>query len=181
MDSGTPPTDAELEILAVLWQALADGQVGLRLSDIHRRLAERRKKKGQPEPAVTTLSVQIRGLQEKGLVDEVNMDPGSWTKDQAGNLRSTGPPAKRSPFTGYRTASGPGETLQEKFKELASVYPEEDRLRVVLDVVHALELAKKPLVEERYRMVMEIARALELPKKKVSELEKLLGLSEAPG
>ncbi|MFH1264334.1 MAG: hypothetical protein ABIK89_01310 [Planctomycetota bacterium] len=140
------PTPSELDILAALWQAVTDeGEVALRVSDIHPLVAARRARHGESEPSQVTISSQLRGLSAKGLVEAVvaggSGGAGSKPVRTRGLLKAT----TRSPLTGYRPSYSPSEVLQGTFEALASAYPESQRSQALLDFAKAIQLPDETL------------------------------------
>lgn len=136
--------DGELDCLVALWQAQAEGEQALKLSEIHDRIGRRRAALGQGVPALTTISTYLRTLLLKKLVREVTIEDTTQETPRHGAVRVRGivsaqPPA-RSPRTGYRAALPPGETLKDSFKALADAYPPSARRQAVLDFARALAL-----------------------------------------
>src|SRR5262249_51865040 len=62
------PNAGELDVLNVLCREPLGDDQALQLSEIHRRVCERRRLFGEPEPALTTTSSQLRSLSEKRLI-----------------------------------------------------------------------------------------------------------------
>ena len=143
----TPPNPGELDCLAVLW---ASPEPALKLSEIHQLVGGRRRRYGEAPPALTTVSSQLRGLVEKGLLVEVTVGedgrPVEATPEQPvvrvrGAVCTRGSylaPAKRSPLTGYRAACEPGPALDQIFKDLAEAYPPDRRLQALIDMARCL-------------------------------------------
>jgi hypothetical protein len=142
-DAEVPPLEApnagELDVLNVLWrQQLGDDQP-LQLSEIHRRVCERRRQFGEPEPALTTTSSQLRSLSEKKLIGG---ESAPATPLPAVRTRGGYTPPSRASASSYRALHGPGEVLLTTFRGLAAAYPEEQRLDALLDFAHALGVSE---------------------------------------
>jgi hypothetical protein len=152
MSGPEPRTDlngGELDCLAILWE---EGK-GLKLSQLHRLLVERRHKTGEAPPAFSTVSTWLRSLTHKGLLKEVVVGSDQGDEAQAFARDTRGMiPTSRSPRTGYEAIHEPGVVLQKTFKALADAYPPDKRMQSLVD----------------------FARALGLPPKTVKELEKWL-------
>src|SRR5438128_10495027 len=104
---GTPGA-GELDCLAVLWQAQEDGRPALRLREIRDRVAKRRARLGEADPALTTISTHLRSLVAKGLLTEVVVrDTAQGTHTPKTRGRGMLSPATRSPYTGYHAAFEP--------------------------------------------------------------------------
>jgi predicted transcriptional regulator len=142
-DQPSQPSWSELDILAAVWEAASEGGVPVRLSEIHKRVINRRAAKNEPEPAITTVSTQLRSLVAKRLLEEVKIIGPSGEVGAA--ARSMTRPPSRSPLTGYRPVHGPGTILEQTFKDLASAYPDQIRYQALLDFARALELPKGTL------------------------------------
>jgi hypothetical protein len=171
------PQAGEIECLAVLWQAHADGETALRLSEIHRRIGKRRADSQEsPPPALTTVSTQLRSLASKGLIQEVVVDSTGKTpgtpRVRTGGLLT---PPTRSPLTGYRASYEPGEVLLQTYRGLARVYPKDGVLRALADFARAIDVPGQPFANnEKQQSLLEVARALHLPDETVRKLEKIL-------
>jgi hypothetical protein len=151
-----------LEILGVLWQALADGAPALRLSEVRELLQGRYGRQSEP----STVSTQLRSLLAKGWLELTEASVGApalvRTRGAApvrgvvrtrGTARATGNAVRpRSPFTAYRPKHSIAETMGPLLGELAAAYPE----------------------AERHRFLLDAARALKLPAQTVAEIEKLV-------
>ena len=154
------PTPSELDILAVLWQAVTDeGADALRVSDIHPLVASRRGRHGEAEPSPVTISSQLRGLSAKGLVLAVVVGGSSGKSREAVRTRGLLRASTRSPLTGYRPTHSPSEVLQATFEALASAYPETQQTQALID----------------------FAKALKLPKRVVQDVEKAVREEQKPG
>jgi hypothetical protein len=131
------PSAGELDVLSVLWhEQLGDNQL-LQLSEIHRRVCERRRQFGEPEPALTTTSGQLRSLSDKKLIGP-GATQGSGTPRPPLRTRGGYTPPSRASAASYRALHGPGEVLFTTFRGLAAAYPEEKRLDALLDFARAL-------------------------------------------
>lgn len=129
------PNRGELDALAVLWAEQRSGNRPLGLSEIYRRVCERRRGYGEPEPAYTTVSTHLRSLVKKKLIREI----GSSQKKRAPS-RGIFTPATRSPGTSYQSIYGPAEVLQSTFRALADAYPPSRRLDAIVDFARAQEI-----------------------------------------
>ncbi len=134
----------EIDCLAALWEAKAEGRSALQLKEIHRRIADRRRRSREAELAPTTVSTHLRTLVAKKLITPVVL------QGPASSAQSMLPPT-RSPRTAYRANQEAGQVLKRHFKRLADAYPAPQRLDALAD----------------------IARAFGLPEEMVSEIEKL--------
>ena len=140
------PTPSELDVLAVLWAAVTDeGAEGLRVSDIHPRVAARRAQHGEAQPALVTISSQLRGLVGKGLVRPVVVGGKGERTPKRVRTRGLLKASSRSPLTGYVPAHTPGEVLRATLEALASAYPESQRADALLDFAKALKLPVKTI------------------------------------
>jgi len=152
----TPPNPGELDCLAVLW---ASRKKALKLSEIHQLVGERRRRYGEAPAALTTVSSQLRGLVEKGLLLEVAVREDGKPMKAApeepivrvrGAVRTRGSylaPAKRSPLTGYRAACAPRLALEQIFRDLAEAYPSEDRCQAVIDMARTVAVSDATLMK----------------------------------
>jgi hypothetical protein len=135
------PSAGELDVLSVLWrEQLGDNHL-LQLSEIHRRVCERRRQFGEPEPALTTTSSQLRALADKKLIGT-----GTPAADRP-PVRTRGgyTPPSRASAASYRALHGPGEVLFTTFRGLAAAYPQEQRLDALLDFARALGVSEECL------------------------------------
>jgi hypothetical protein len=136
------PSAGELDVLNVLWsEQLGEGQT-LQLSEIHRRVCERRRQFGEAEPALTTTSSQLKSLSEKNLIG-AGTPPAS--PRPAVRTRGGYTPPSRPPASNYRALHGPGDVLLTSFRGLAAAYPEEQRLDALLDFARALGVSEECL------------------------------------
>jgi hypothetical protein len=137
----------ELECLAVLWQAHADGEQALKLSEIRDRISARRAGGTPTFPALTTISTYLRGLVSKKLVRDVIVEDTIEETPKHGPVRVRGivsvPPPPRSPRTGYRAALTPGDALRDTLKLLADAYPAAERPTAVVDFARAAGLPER--------------------------------------
>lgn len=140
-----PPSAGELEILAALWQAVAEGARALRLSEVRELLLARHGSAREP----STISTQLRSLLAKGWLEQVGLSLGEPAMTRARGLVRTrgavrnaaaGVPT-RSPFTAYRPRFPPTEALQPMLQQLVSAYPETERPRLLIEVARALGLS----------------------------------------
>jgi hypothetical protein len=163
------PNAGELDVLAVLWQeAEGEGRL-LQLSEVYRRVCERRRRYGEPEPALTTVSTHLRKLAvEKGLIEEVVPARGGGPAAAAGapiRTRGSYRPPTRSPLTSYRARHGPAEVLRSTLYGLAEAYPPtaQRRLDALLDFAQVLGLPA-PTLQKLTRLIeAERAAAGEAP------------------
>ena len=164
----------ELDCLAVLWWAYDEGQVALKLSDIHERVARRREELGEAPPQRSTISTYLRTLLNKQMLNEVMV--GDTPGSQSPQIRTRGArgilPPTRSPYTGYQVAREPGEVLEQTYRTLANVYPPRSRGCALVDFARALglpdkiisqieELTKSLPLEDADRPSTEYSRALD--------------------
>ena len=136
------PSAGELDVLNVLWSEQLAGGQPLQLSEIHRRVCERRRQFGEPEPALTTTSSQLKSLADKKLIGDGT--PPS-TAEPPVRPRGGYTPRARGGANSYRALHGPGEVLFTSFRGLALAYPEPLRLDSLLDFARALGLSKAGL------------------------------------
>jgi hypothetical protein len=138
------PNMGEVDVLAVLWREQAEGGRPLQLSEVHRRVCERRRAFREAEPATTTISTQLRSLVAKGLIRETTLGRPAEGGDERVPIRTRGgmKPATRSPLTSYQAVAAPGEALRGMFTGLAEAYPPDarQRLTALLDFAGALGL-----------------------------------------
>jgi predicted transcriptional regulator len=152
------PNAGELDVYSVLWAERCGDNHPLQLSEVHRRVCQRRRGFGEPEPALTTVSTHLRGLVRKELADEVHATRTSAPPPSARSRGSYTPPT-RSPLTGYRARHAPGEVLLTTFRGLAAAYPEGQRLEALLDFARALDLSAEGMRQLRELIDAEHARA----------------------
>ncbi len=138
-----PPSAGELEILAVLWEAVAQGARALRLSEVRELLLARLGRTGEP----STISTQLRSLHAKGWIVQVGISLGEPAMARVrgvvrtrGAARTSAGVPTRSPFTAYCPKYPAGEALQPMVRRLVAAYPESERHRLLVDVARALEL-----------------------------------------
>lgn len=144
------PNAGELDVLAVLWRERAAGGQPLQLSEVHRRVSERRRAFREAEPATTTISTQLRSLLAKGLIEETTVGQQPTEAPAHGRpvpVRGGMRPASRSPLTSYQALHQPGEVLRGMFTGLAEAYPPEapHRLDALLDFAAVLGLPDEVL------------------------------------
>jgi hypothetical protein len=136
------PSAGELDVLQVLWSERLGEDQALGLSEIHRRVCERRRQMGEPEPALTTTSSQLKSLSEKKLI-------GAGTQGSAPRpavrTRGSYTPPSRPGASSYRALHEPGEVLFTSFRGLAAAYPEAKRLDALLDFARALGVSEECL------------------------------------
>jgi hypothetical protein len=157
------PSSGELEILGVLWQAVAHGAQALRLSEVRELLGARYGRAGEP----STISTQLRSLLAKGWLEVVGVSLGTAAVARArgvvrtrGAVRTAGAPVPtRSPFTAYRPKFPPGQALALSLREIAAAYPE----------------------TQRHQFLLDAARALDLPAQMIAEIERLVSKGGEPG
>src|SRR5262245_20021177 len=94
------PNAGELDVYSVLWQERQGDDRPLQLSEVYRRVCERRRGFGEPEPALTTVSTHLRGLHRKQLVEEL-VGPSAAARPAVRTRGGLTPPT-RSPLTSYR-------------------------------------------------------------------------------
>src|SRR5207253_1576810 len=99
----------ELDVLGVLWAEQHGDDQALQLSEVYRRVCERRRAFGEAEPALTTVSTHLRNLVDKQLIEET-LRRGAPPAPTRGMVRTRGgvTPPTRSPFTSYRATHAPG-------------------------------------------------------------------------
>ena len=144
------PSPSELDCLAVVWQSKHEENLtSLRLGEIHRRVAALRTRLGQPEPALTTVSTQVRTLVAKGLLREVlAKEAGPISGQPIRVIRKRGMLDSGGRSTsGYEASYEPGEVLSATFRALASAYPVQKRHEALLDFARALDMPKRTLVQ----------------------------------
>jgi hypothetical protein len=152
------PNAGELDVLAVLWQEAEGEGRPLQLSEVFRRVCERRRRYGEPEPMLTTVSTYLRKLAvEKGLIEEVLPARGGGSAGAAGppvRTRGSYQPRTRSPLTSYRARYGPAEVLRTTLYGLAEAYPPtaQRRLDALLDFAQALGLPA-PTLQKITRLI----------------------------
>src|SRR5262245_34263256 len=96
------PNAGELDVLGVLWSERASSKKPLKLSEIHRRVIERRMEHQDPLPALTTVSTHLRSLLAKGLIQEVLASMPASSRSPVRTRGMLTPPT-RSPLTGYQS------------------------------------------------------------------------------
>jgi len=135
-------TPSELDLLAAFWNKDTGTQDRpLKLADLHKAVAARRANHGEAEPAITTISTQLRSLILKGLVRDA-----AQPESHEGGTRGILTPATRSSGTGgYVHTQSQAQVLADTFKGLASLYPNDQRHEAVLDFIRALELSPEQL------------------------------------
>lgn len=136
--------------MAVLWKERAAEGQPLQLSEVHRRVSERRRAFHEAEPATTTISTQLRSLVAKGLIEETTMGQqsvGALAQGRPNPTRGGMRPTTRSPLTSYQAIHEPGEVLRGMFTGLAEAYPPEarHRLTALLDFAGVLGLPDEVL------------------------------------
>jgi hypothetical protein len=136
------PNAGELDVLNVLWREQLGDNQALQLSEIHRRVCERRRQFGEPEPALTTTSSQLKSLSEKTLI---GTGASSAPPRPAVRTRGGYTPSSRASASSYRALHGPGAVLLTTFRGLAAAYPEEQRLDALLDFARALGVSDECL------------------------------------
>jgi predicted transcriptional regulator len=149
------PNAGELDVYSVLWAERQGDDQAMQLSEVYRRVCERRRRFGEPEPALTTVSTHLRGLVRKALAEEV-MGASTAARPAAVRTRGGLTPPTRSPLTSYRVLHSPGEVLLTTFRGLAASYP--DKLDALLDFARALEVSEESLRQLRELIDREKAR-----------------------
>lgn len=138
----TPPSSSELDCLLALWEAAATADSGrsLRVSEVHRAVCERRRRLGEVEPTLVTVSTQMRSLLQKNLVKSVvgGRDSEQAGRDLAPRTRGMLSPASRSPLTAYQFLFQPGEVLQSTFLAMIGAYPQTQQVQSLIDFAEAL-------------------------------------------
>jgi len=175
MDAGeAQPNSAnsgELSILVTLWQAEVEAklkgeaveEVALKLSEIHARLAQQRRSRGEPELALTTVSTYLRSAVGKRLLEEVR-------RLQSGDIRMPArgtTAATRSPQTAYRPGPNvtPYQVFAATFQDIVAAYPEGD----------------PDAGDRRAQAIGDFARAAGIPEETVEELREWLEKRLKPG
>jgi hypothetical protein len=136
------PNAGELDVLSVLWREQLGGNRPLQLSEIHTRVCERRSQFGDPLPALTTTSSQLRSLVDKHLIAAATL---ASVPRPAVRTRGGYTPPTRASASSYQALHGPGEVLLTTFRGLALAYPESRRLDALLDFARALDLSTEGL------------------------------------
>jgi hypothetical protein len=134
------PNAGELDVYSVLWAERQGEDRVLQLSEVYRRVCERRRTFGEAEPALTTVSTHLRGLLRKGLIEEVG-GARKGEPDRPVRTRGNVTPPTRSPLTAYRALHPPGEVLATTYAGYAASYPPGQRLQALLDFARALRLS----------------------------------------
>jgi hypothetical protein len=136
------PSAGEMDVLHVLWTEHLGSDQALQLSEIHRRVCERRRQLSDPEPALTTTSSQLKSLSEKKLIgaDSPSAAPRPVVRTRGGLT-----PASRASASNYRALHPPGDVLFGWFKGLIAAYPQEKRLESLLDFARALGVSAECL------------------------------------
>jgi hypothetical protein len=147
------PSPGELDCLAVMWEAREmEQKEAMKLSEIHERVAKRRREFGETSPALTTVSTYLRSATSKRLLQEVRTDE-SGNASPFTPLRTRGAlSSSRSPRTAYRVPHEPGAVLYRTMQAIIQAYPPGKRLGALAD----------------------FARAMELPARTIREIEKLM-------
>jgi predicted transcriptional regulator len=148
------PNAGELDVYSVLWAEQQRDNQALQLSEVYRRVCERRRRFGEPEPALTTVSTHLRGLVRKNLAQEVTA--ASTAARLTVRTRGGLTPPTRSPLTSYRALHAPGEVLLTTYLGLAASYP--DKLDALLDFARALEMSEEAMRQLRELIDKEKAR-----------------------
>ncbi len=123
-------------MLSVLWD-VKEGEA-LKLSEVHRRLSERRAHYGEPAPALTSVSSTLRAAVARGLLTEMRLIGGTPVEVSRGGRAMLH--ATRSPHTAYVAAHAPGAVLLPVFRTLTEAYPPALRSQALLDMARALDL-----------------------------------------
>jgi hypothetical protein len=150
------PNAGELDVYSVLWAERQGDNRALQLSEVYRRVCERRRQFGEPEPALTTVSTHLRGLVRKQLAEEVLGASSSAPRPPVRTRGQLTPPT-RSPLTSYRALHSPGEVLRMTYRGLAAAYP--DPPDALLDFARALELSDEAQSQVREVVEQEKQRA----------------------
>jgi predicted transcriptional regulator len=148
------PNAGELDVYSVLWAERQGDNQPLQLSEVARRVSERRRAFNEPEPALTTVSTHLRALVRKGLAEEVL--GASTAARPAIRTRGGFTPPTRSPLTSYRALHSPGEVLRTTYRGLATAYPE--RLDALVDFARAVEMSAEGLRQLQKLVEQEKAR-----------------------
>jgi hypothetical protein len=147
------PGAGELDVLGVFWAEQPGEQRSLQLSEVYRKVCERRRQFGEAEPALSTVSTHLRKLVAKGLLEESSTSR-PVARDQPIRFRGGYTPPTRSPFTSYRVRYRPGEVLGTTFQGLAAAYPPAQRLEALIDFARALGVSGR-LLDGLGRLVAE--------------------------
>lgn len=142
------PNPSELESLAVLWAEQKGENKPLKLSEIHKRVCERRHEYGLPDPALTTISTHLIALTNKGLIRRMNSESKSYPD------RGILTPSTRSPNTSYQAIYDPSDVLKSTYRALADSYPPNHRLDAILDFANALGISVKVINEGGIEILM---------------------------
>ena len=135
------PNAGELDALAVLWEETAGDGRPLQLSEIYRRVCERRRAFEETEPALTTVSTHLRALTRKALACEVGIDKESQPQVSASSRGAYSPPT-RSPHTGYYATRAPSDVLFSTLRGLVLAYPANGRHQAVIDFARAAGISQ---------------------------------------
>lgn len=156
------PNPGELDVLGVLWAERRGSDSPLQLSEIHRRVCERRRAFGEVGPALSTVSGHLQRLADKDLIETTAR---ASTSPLAPPVRVRGgyTPPSRSPLTSYRAKHTPGEVLHKEFVGLIAAYPADDRFDALLDMAKALDLPDELLLELRRLLEAHKARECRRP------------------
>jgi hypothetical protein len=162
------PTPAEIECVATLWtkqvevesQGLPASAAAMKLSSVRNAIIEGRRREGDhSEPALTTVSTNLRSCAYKGFIKEVRLSlQGEVTDLFMGGMRGAFG-ARSSPQTAYLAAKTPGELLEPAFKALARAYPESQRqLTALIDFAKVLSLPPEIVEDLQKWMTKRLAK-----------------------
>jgi hypothetical protein len=133
------PNAGELDVYSVLWAERRDEDRPLQLSEVYRRVCERRRSFGEPEPALTTIATHLRRLTGKRLIEELAALRRPAGEQPPVRVRGGYTPPTRSPLTSYRSLHTPGDVLYSTFCGLGAAYPPQERLQALIDLRTAQE------------------------------------------
>lgn len=169
------PNAGELDVLGVLWEERMQGGKALKLSEIHRRVGERRLIHQDPLPALTTVSTHLRSLLAKGLIQEVHA---SLPTSPRSPVRTRGmlTPPTRSPLTGYQALHAPGEVLFRTMRGLTVSYPAEQRVDALLDFASVIGLS----AENTAKLEQIVESEKKLRAEKAPGAGRIIGLAALP-
>jgi hypothetical protein len=149
------PNAGELDVYSVLWAERLGANRSLQLSEVYRRVCERRRQFGEPEPALTTVSTHLRALVRKALAEEVLGSSGSAPRSGVRTRGGLTPPT-RSPLTSYRALHTPGEVLLTTYRGLAATYP--NKADALIDFARAVGLSPEGMRHLQELVAKEKAR-----------------------
>ncbi len=167
-DTIESPNPGELDVLIVLWEEMRAGGRPLKLSDVHKRIRERRQLNYEPEPALTTVSTHLRGLLRKRLAREITV---TGSGKNVPKIRSLLTPPTRSPLTGYVAVWSPELVLRNTFRALGAIYPPAERASASVHFVQALDWTDDSgQVDGKLDAIIAIAECFRLPAQSIAAL-----------